>query len=313
MFVNFFGVVLKPDAPTAVCVQDDTGSDEDEIDYRTSKTVHLTQLALPGSAKQGNHTVLLEDEDGQSYVLGTLNINTCPNVKLDLPLVDQELMLKLEGPSEVHVTGYEMVSFPEDDDEDGYDSEDDYEYAHLLSGSDDDEDDDSDEDEDAPEGIPLGMRQLPSPDDDDEFDGDDINDSDIDMDDDDDDDDDDDSDEEDDESDEEDDESDTDEEEKEAMKKRAGKLLTPQPSKKTKVDNAPATAPSKVSTKKAPTNEQEYTKALKEYLKENGPSKLATLGSSIKRPPAVPKLKRFLSTHASDFVYNQKNDTVSLA
>lgn len=115
-----------------MCVQDDTGSDEDEIDYRTSKTVHLTQLALPGSAKQGNHTVFLEDEDGQSYVLGTLNINTCPNVKLDLPLVDQELMLKLEGPSEVHVTGYEMVSFPEDDDEDGYDSEDDYEYGALA-------------------------------------------------------------------------------------------------------------------------------------------------------------------------------------
>lgn len=182
-----------------------------------------------------------------------------------------------------------------------------------MSGSDDeddDEDDDSDEDEDAPEGIPLGMRELPSPDEDDEFDGDDINDSDIDMDEDDEEDDE--SDDEDDESDEE-DESDSDEEEKEAMKKRAGKLLTPQPSKKTKLDNAPATAPSKVSTKKAPTNEQEYTKALKEYLKENGPSKLATLGSSIKRPPAVPKLKRFLSTHASDFVYNQKNDTVSLA
>lgn len=123
---------MSADVPTAVCVQDDTGSDEDEIDYRTSKTVHLTQLALPGSAKQGNHTVLLEDEDGQSYVLGTLNINTCPNVKLDLPLVDQELMLKLEGPSEVHVTGYEMVSFPEDDDEDGYDSEDDYEYGALA-------------------------------------------------------------------------------------------------------------------------------------------------------------------------------------
>lgn len=123
---------MSVDAPTAVCVQDDTGSDEDEIDYRTSKTVHLTQLALPGSAKQGNHTVFLEDEDGQSYVLGTLNINTCPNVKLDLPLVDQELMLKLEGPSEVHVTGYEMVSFPDDDDEDGYDSEDDYEYGGLA-------------------------------------------------------------------------------------------------------------------------------------------------------------------------------------
>ena len=199
-------------------------------------------------------------------------------------------------------------------------------YAeHLLSGSDDDEDDDDeeeeeeddddsdDDDDDAPEGIPLGMRELPSPDEDDEFDGDDINDSDIDMDEDDeeDDSDEDEDDEEDDESDE--DESDSDEEEKEAMKKRAGKLLTPQPSKKTKLDNAPATAPSKVSTKKAPTNEQEYTKALKEYLKENGPSKLATLGSSIKRPPAVPKLKRFLSTHASDFVYNQSNDTVSLA
>jgi len=116
-----------------VCVQDETSSDEEEIDYRTSKTVHLTQLALPGSAKQGNHTVFLEDEDGESFVLGTLNINTCPNVKLDLPLVDQEMMLKVDGPSEVHVTGYEMVSFPEDDDDNVYDSEDEYdEYGAFV-------------------------------------------------------------------------------------------------------------------------------------------------------------------------------------
>lgn len=207
----------------------------------------------------------------------------------------------------------------------------DYFADHLLSGSSDDEeeeeeDDDGDHDsdddsDDVPEGIPLGMRKLPSPDEDDEFDGDDIDDSDIDMDEDDQEEDDEDDDSEEDDSEEEEegdddsDDSDDSEEEEDAIKKRAGKLLTPQPSKKAKVDKsqAPATAPSKVSTKKAPTNEQEYTKALKEYLGLNGPSKLAVLGSSIKRPSAVPKLKRFLSTHTSDFVYNQSNDTVYLA
>jgi hypothetical protein len=77
--------------------------------------------------------------------------------------------------------------------------------------------------------------------------------------------------------------------------------------------SAPASAPSKVDTSKAPTNEKEYTAALKQYLVKNGPSKLSALGTAVKRPASVPKLKKFLSTNASIFAYNQSTDTVSLS
>jgi len=106
-----------------------------------------------------------------------------------------------------------------------------------------------------------------------------------------------------------------DEDERQAMKKRLKDALsTPQPTKKQKTDTAPATAPGKLSAQaKTPTNEKEYTAALKSYLKEHGPSKLANLGSAVKRPAAVKKLKRYLAENTSVFSYDQSTDVVSLA
>ena len=321
--------------------------DEEPLDGEfVSKTLHVTQVALGHDAKEGDHTVYIERE-GSSYALGTLNKKTCPHMKLDLVLVDEEVVMKHTGKSVVHVTGYEGLSYgaQDSDDDDGYedllleggdtDSDDGEEDSEEEDSDDDDDDDDDDE---APELV--GMQNIPSADDDDSVDVADVSDSDIDMgiesddsDDDDDDDDSDDSDSDDDEdlgekpldgddgsseefdSDAEIDMSDSDdEEEREGMKKRLKNvLMTPQPSKKKqKVADAPATAPSKIAVVKTPTNEKEYKNALKTFLKDNGPSKLASLGSAVKRPPSVPKLKKFLASNTDAFGYNTSTDMVSL-
>lgn len=310
--------------------------DEEPLDGEfVSKTLHVTQVALGHDAKEGDHTVYIERE-GSSYALGTLNKKTCPHMKLDLVLVDEEVVMKHTGKSVVHVTGYEGLSYgaqdSEDDDDDGYED-------LLLEGGDTDSDDgeeDSEDEDSEDEEVPelVGMQNIPSADDDDSVDVADVSDSDIDMgiesdDSDDDDSDDDDSDDDDDldgnvdgddsseefDSDAEIDMSDSDDEdEREGMKKRLKNvLMTPQPSKKKqKVADAPATAPSKIAVVKTPTNEKEYKNALKIFLKDNGPSKLASLGSAVKRPPSVPKLKKFLASNTDAFGYNTSTDMVSL-
>lgn len=307
-----------------------------------SKTLHVTQVALGHDSKEGDHTVYIE-RDETMYALGTLNKKTCPHMKLDLVLVDEEVVMKHTGGSVVHVTGYEGLSYGAQDSDDEDDP-----YADLLleddgdtdsedggsESSEDSEDEEEDSEDEEDDGVPelVGMQNIPSPDDDDSVDIADVSDSDIDM-----------GIESDDDSSGEDSEdgssesgkdddgdesiseefdsdaeidmSDSDdEEEREDMKKRLKKaLMTPQPSKKKQKIDAPATAPSKLSDAKAPANEKEYKKALKNFLKENGPSKLASLGSAVKRPKSVPKLKKFLASNAGEFSYNTSTDVVSLS
>ncbi len=101
------------------------------------------------------------------------------------------------------------------------------------------------------------------------------------------------------------------------LEKRKQTSHTPQPAKKAKTSDlkAPASAPAKVSAAalNTPTDEKGYVAALRAFIQQNGPSKLATLGSKVKRPPKSPKLKHFLETHKDIFKYNGTTDTVSLA
>ncbi|KAL4427004.1 hypothetical protein ABPG77_009565 [Micractinium sp. CCAP 211/92] len=93
---------------------------------------------------------------------------------------------------------------------------------------------------------------------------------------------------------------------------------TPQPAKKAKAggeqQKAPATAPAKVAPAGManPGNEKEYIEALKAALK-GGALKLAALGSKVKRPAGVPKVKHFIDKHPATFKYDKDNDQVSLA
>lgn len=328
------------------------GRDEDEEPLPgefCSKTLHVTQVALGHDAKDGDHTVYIE-RDGSSYALGTLNKKTCPHMNLDLILVDEQVRMKHTGKSVVHLTGYEGLSYgtqDSDDEDDAYahilsseDDESQEDSEELGDDGEEDEEEDEEEEEtdeeeeetDEEEDVPelVGLQNIPSADDDDSVDVADVSDSDIDMgiesgesDSDD--------------SSSSDDDSDSsgssddssskefdsdaeidmsdsdDEEERESMKKRLkGVLMTPQPSKKKQKVEGPNTAPSKMLSVKSPTNEKEYKIALKTFLKENGPSKIASLGSAVKRPAAVPKLKKFLAANTDDFNYNKSTDEVSL-
>lgn len=90
---------------------------------------------------------------------------------------------------------------------------------------------------------------------------------------------------------------------------------TPQPKRNKEAAGtsakAPATAPPKVAAA-VPSSSSDYLAALKAHLSSGGPTKLAVLGSAVKRPPKVPKLKHFLEQHKSTFKYDAGNDTVSL-
>ena len=178
----------------------------------------------------------------------------------------------------------------DEDDEDDEDEEDEDDEDEEEEDEDEDDEDEEDEDEDDDEDDEQAFVEpeiMGSSDEDN--DGDDGEDS---------------------------DEEEEDEEEEDLMhalaRKRAKIMSTPQPQKKSRKEEAPATAPSKVNTAKVPSNEKEYEQQLKLYLKEHGPSKLSNLGTAVKKPSSVPKLKRFLSTHAKTFSYNQSTDTVSL-
>ncbi len=60
--------------------------------------------------------------------------------------------------------------------------------------------------------------------------------------------------------------------------------------------------------------EKEYEAALLKYLREQGkPVKLATLGSAVKRPTAVAKMKPFLSARPKAFKIDDNESTASLA
>ena len=55
-----------------------------------------------------------------------------------------------------------------------------------------------------------------------------------------------------------------------------------------------------------------YESALREVLRTKGPTTLAALGSAVKKPPSVPKLKKFLEEHAA-FHLDAKTQIASLA
>ena len=55
-----------------------------------------------------------------------------------------------------------------------------------------------------------------------------------------------------------------------------------------------------------------YESALREVLRSKGPTTLATLGSAVKKPASVPKLKKFLEEHAA-FHLDPKTQIASLA
>ena len=74
---------------------------------------------------------------------------------------------------------------------------------------------------------------------------------------------------------------------------------------------APASAPPRSSGGGGVAGVQ-YAGLLKAYLQQKGPTKLAVLGSAVKRPATVPKLKGFLSSQ-SRFKYDATTDVVSLA
>ncbi|KAK9823332.1 hypothetical protein WJX72_001993 [[Myrmecia] bisecta] len=90
------------------------------------------------------------------------------------------------------------------------------------------------------------------------------------------------------------------------QKRAAGNAATPQPLKKSKSEpqaKAPATAPAKVQAGKGKGGEAaQFEAALKQHLQAKGATKLATLGTAVKRPQGVTtKLKKFLEDHPDVF------------
>lgn len=62
------------------------------------------------------------------------------------------------------------------------------------------------------------------------------------------------------------------------------------------------------------TAEKEYEALLLKYLRDQGkPVKLATVGSAVKRPTGVPKMKPFLAERPKAFKVDDTEGTVSLA
>eukprot|EP00798_Chlamydomonas_sp_ICE-L_P026320 gene26320-17415_t len=81
----------------------------------------------------------------------------------------------------------------------------------------------------------------------------------------------------------------------------------------------PASAPPKVQPKSEiiggeGADEADYEKALIAFLKKSGkPQPMASLGISVKRPAAVPKLSVFAKERPSKFKVDAKNGTIALA
>lgn len=67
--VSFVGVKLVPGKATKV---GGTTNPENSI-----WTIHITQFALAAGAKQGKNTITIEQDDGESFALGTLERDRC--------------------------------------------------------------------------------------------------------------------------------------------------------------------------------------------------------------------------------------------
>ncbi len=68
----------------------------------------------------------MTNDAGESFALGTLNKDKCPHFKLDIILVDEDVVLRHTGKSKVHLTGYKGISF-------GHDMDSDDEYGACCS------------------------------------------------------------------------------------------------------------------------------------------------------------------------------------
>lgn len=105
--------------------------------------------------------------------------------------------------------------------------------------------------------------------------------------------------------------------EREIAKRKKETAQTPQPQKKAKtaeLPKAPATAPAK-SGGATPGTEAEFADAVRAFLEKNGPTKLAILGSNVKRPASASKSVKLkaLVTSRPEFEYKEDDQTVSLA
>jgi hypothetical protein len=60
------------------------------------------------------------------------------------------------------------------------------------------------------------------------------------------------------------------------------------------------------------TEEATYEAELKSYLKKHGATKLGVLGSQVKKPAGVPKMKKFLEERKAVFKLDVQSQTVSL-
>jgi hypothetical protein len=284
---------------------------------------------------------------GLKFAIGTLNRDSCCHFPIDITIATDSVSISHSGGSEVYVTGYRTLHvrglrMESDEDDDGlgrlmYGSGDSDESGESgsegesdsegESGSEEEESSEEDDDE-APRAVPLGngvyrhasargmldaeagsgseSEELGSEGDEEGSEESSDEDEDAGA------------------------SSEDGESEEEApapapapakRKAPAAAAKTPQPAKRAKPDapRAPASAPARVgaaaaaAAAPAPADAKAYEAALKAHIAAHGPATLAALGSAVKRPPAVPKLKGFLVQRAGVFKYDQAADTVSLA
>lgn len=106
----------------------------------------LTFQAILLKGKEGSNTyVFLEDEEGQRVALASLKpSNDSFRIELSFSAEDSPIKFHVEGPGEVHLSGY--VNGEEDDDDDEeLDDEEMAAYRRALGQEDSDDDEDDEE------------------------------------------------------------------------------------------------------------------------------------------------------------------------
>ncbi|QDZ20293.1 NPL domain-containing protein [Chloropicon primus] len=326
----FYGQAIKP-------------KQELLVDLEYDEIVHLTQFALGEGAKDGERVmVLVEKDEDTPLVLGTLTRGVCDQFKTDLMVGGGDLIRFSHTGKKcaVHVMGFKQEDIFDSDDEDG----DDFEMEEMFDGEPTEE-----EEKKLRASLKKKMMEDPdiSSDDDDDsddnmdFDEDDLSDStDDDNDDDDDDDSDSDSDDElyktpemipnpgyddsedsddsasdptDSDSDSEDSDS-SDEEDK--LKKQKGRKRadsTPTtPNKRAKAsDSAPSSAASTPGRTPVLGDANTYETELVNFLRTNGSTSMAIIGTRVKKPSGVPKLGQFIETRPT--IFKKMGDKIGLA
>merc|ERR1711871_1189506 len=308
-----------------------------DIDY--DEVVHLTQFALGAGAKNGERVVIqVENNEDEPVVLGTLICGTCDQFCADLMVGGGDLV-RISHTSKkatVHITGYkqedifsddesldlpplEGEELPEDEledlraqvkkhvkknkekgqdllDEDFTDSDsdsddsdsdsDDEDFGGNPSNFSDDDDDDNDE------GLSSESMETGSEDSDDSEDDDSGSESES--------------------------ESESSEDEEDKLKKLKGRKradsspASPQTPKRSKTsDSAPSSAASTPGGTPVLGDAKSYEADLVNFLKQNGETSMAIIGTRVKKPSGVPKLKQFIVTRPG--VFKRSGDKIGLA